>query len=541
VVLITLDTLRADHVGSYGASQAHTPNLDTIATAGVRFDTAISPTPLTLPSHTSLMTGLDPPEHGVRHNAVERLGGGIPTLAEHFRAAGYATAAFVGALVLDRRFGLDRGFEVYDDAMAGRVSATVGFAERPADRVVDAALAWLDGAPERFFLWVHFYDPHANYRPPPGFAAAFASRPYAGEIAFADAQLGRLLAELRGRWPEDGTLLLATSDHGESLGEHGEPTHSYSIYEATQHVPLLMSGPGLPRGLALTAPVRLVDVAPTLLALAGAEPLPDIAGRDLRPLIDGSEQGQRTAYVETLATRRDYGWSPLLGLRTARFKYIRAPRPELYDLRTDPRELRDIAAAKPETAERLDGLLSERLAAAAPRSDASLAVGLGEADRARLRSLGYVVPARGAAVAPADAEVGGPDPKDEIGLLRVLAEARRDVDAGRLAAALARISDTGDQGTAVAAMRASIAVATGDYELAERDARAVLASQPDRPDVLIILGRALAGQARLVAARAAFESAALLDPASSSARTYLGRVSEVLDRADAAAPIPPQP
>jgi arylsulfatase A-like enzyme len=541
VVLVTLDTLRADHVGSYGASQAHTPNLDTIARDGVRFDAAIAPTPLTLPSHASLMTGLDPPEHGVRHNTIGGLGSGIPTLAEHFRASGHATAAFVGALVLDRRFGLDRGFDVYDDAMAGRVSSTVGFAERPADRVVDAALAWLDGAPERFFLWVHFYDPHASYRPPPGFAAAFASRPYAGEIAFADAQLGRLLAELRGRWPEGGTLLLATSDHGESLGEHGEPTHSHSIYEATQRIPLLMSGPGLPRGRALAAPARLVDVAPTLLALAGAEPLPDIAGRDLRPLIDGSERGQRIAYVETLATRLDYGWSPLLGLRTARFKYIRAPRPELYDLRADPRELRDIAAAEPETAKRLDGLLSDRLAAAAPRGEASLAVGLGEADRARLRSLGYVVPARDAAVAPADAEVGGPDPKDEMGLLRVLVEAQRDVEAGRLAAALARLAEAGDEGAAVSAIRASIAVATGDYELAERDARAVLADQPARPDVLVILGRALAGQARLVAARAAFEAAVLLDPGSASARSYLGRVTEALDRADAADPSPQKP
>ena len=192
VVLVTIDTLRADHVGSYGAAHAHTPHLDTIAAEGVRFDVAISPAPLTLPSHASLMTALDPPDHGVRHNAIHRLGDGIPTLAEHLRAAGYATAAFVGALVLDGRFGLARGFDVYDDAMAGRVSARVGFAERPADRVVDAALAWLDGAPDRFFLWVHFYDPHATYKPPPGFASAFASRPYAGEIAFADAQLGRL-------------------------------------------------------------------------------------------------------------------------------------------------------------------------------------------------------------------------------------------------------------------------------------------------------------------------------------------------------------
>jgi tetratricopeptide (TPR) repeat protein len=482
------------------------------------------------------MTALDPPDHGVRHNGIHRLGSGIPTLAEHLRAAGYATAAFVAALVLDGRFGLDRGFDVYDDTITGRVSARVGFAERPADRVVDAALAWLDRAPERFFLWVHFYDPHASYKPPPGFASAFASRPYAGEIAFADAQLGRLVGEIHRRWPDGGTLLLITSDHGESLGEHGESTHSYSIYDATQRIPLLMRGPGLPRGLVVASPVRLVDVAPTLLALAGAEPLPDVAGRDLRPLLNGSEEEERVAYLETLATRLDYGWSPLLGLRSARFKYIRAPRPELYDLRVDPSELRDIAAAKPAVAARLDRLLSERLAAfAAPRADGRLVVGLGEEDRARLRSLGYVVPAPGAAVAPTRAEVGGPDPKDEIGVLRILAEAQRDVDAGRLSEALARLAGAANGGTAVPAMRASIAVATGDYALAEGDARFVLASQPDRTDVLIILGRALAGQARLEEARAAFEAAALLDPGSSSAQTYLGRVYQGLDRSEAAA------
>jgi arylsulfatase A-like enzyme/Flp pilus assembly protein TadD len=509
--------------------------LDTIAAEGVRFDVAISPTPLTLPSHASLMTALDPPEHGVRHNAIHRLGSGIPTLAEHLRGAGYATAAFVGAVVLDARFGLDRGFDVYDDGMAGRLSAKVGFAERPADQVVDAALAWLDGAPEQFFLWVHFYDPHAAYKPPPGFASAFASRPYAGEIAFADAQLGRLLGEVRARWPDGSTLLVVTSDHGESLGEHGESTHSYAIYDATQRIPLVMSGPGLPRGRAITSPVRLIDVAPTVLAFAAAEPLPDVAGRDLRPLIDGSEAVERVAYMETLATRIDHGWSPLLGLRTPRFKYIRAPRPELYDIRVDPAEQRDVAASQPEVTARLDRLLSERLAASGgARADERLAVGLDDADRARLRSLGYVVPAAGGVPLAVSEEVGGLDPKDEIGVLRVLDETQRDVEAGRLAQALERLAGIRKAGTAVPAMRASIAVATGDFALAEADARSVLASQPDRSDILIILGRALAGQERLEEARAAFEAAVLLEPGSAPALTYLGRVCEALARPDAA-------
>jgi arylsulfatase A-like enzyme len=534
VVLVTVDTLRADHLGCYGGRDAHSPNFDTVAADGVRFETAVSPVPLTLPAHASLMTALDPPEHGVRHNALQRLSGGIPTLAERMGDAGYATAAFVGALVLDGRFGLDRGFETYDDAMGKRVSATVGFAERPADRVVDSALAWLETAPDRFFLWVHFYDPHADYSPPAGFASAFASRPYAGEIAFVDAQFGRLLGGIRSRWPDGGTLVAVTSDHGESLGEHREPTHSYTLYDATQRIPLLMSGPGLQRGVTVVEPVGLIDVAPTLLAFVAAEPLGEVAGRDLRPLIDGDGREERAFYVETAATHLDYGWSPLLGLRTARFKYIRAPRPELYDLREDPREILNLAPDRPETAQRLDGVLSERLLAFTQRGDGKLAVGLGEAEREQLRSLGYVVPERGSAALPARLEMGGPDPKDEIGALGLLESVQRDVNAGRLDQALTRLRAIEGGGVAVAALRASVAVATGDDALAERDARSVLALQPQRPDVWIILGRALASQARLEEARAAFEAAVLFDPESVTALTYLGRVHEGLGAPEAA-------
>jgi len=535
VVLVTVDTLRADHLGCYGRRGAHTANIDTVAANGVRFEVATSPAPLTLPAHASLMTALDPPDHGVRHNALHGLGGGIPTLAERMRSAGYVTAAIVGALVLDRRFGLDRGFDFYDDAMGGRISARVGFAERPADRVVDAALGWLEAAPDRFFLWVHFYDPHANYSPPAGFASAFASRPYAGEIAFVDAQLGRLLDEIHSRWPHGGTLVAITSDHGESLGEHRESTHSYTLYEATQRIPLLMSGPGLPHGLTVEAPVGLIDVAPTLLAFAGAEPLYETTGRDLRPLIDGEKRNEGVYYLETLATYLDYGWSPLLGLRTADFKYIRAPRSELYDLRADPKELHNLAASQPETARRLDRLLSERLDASALRGGGQLAVSLDAAEREQLRSLGYVVSEMGMPAIPAHWEVGGPDPKDEMGTLQLVESVQRDVTAGRLAAALTRLRAIEGGGVAVAALRASVAVATSDDVLAEQDARFVLTLQPGRPDMLIILGRSLAGQGRLREARVAFEGAANIDTKSAAARTYLGRLHEALSEPEAAA------
>jgi arylsulfatase A-like enzyme len=520
VVLVTIDTLRADHVGCYGAARAHTPALDAVGAQGVRFEQAVSPAPLTLPAHASLMTALDPPAHGVRHNSVHRLAQSLPTLAESMREAGYATAAFVGAVVLHRRFGLDRGFGVYDDEVGSRVSATVGYAERRADRVVDAALAWLESAPERFFLWIHFYDPHAEYDPPSGFASAFASRRYAGEIAFADAQLGRLLAAIRSRWGEGGLLIAVTSDHGESLGEHGEITHSYTIYEATQRIPLVISGPGLPRGRVVAAPSRLIDLAPTLLALAGAEPLPGVRGRDLRPLIDGRETEPRVAYLETLATQIDLHWSPLLGLRSDRLKYIRAPQPELYDLEADPGETDNRAPREPELVARMDRELQARLAEART-PDAGVV--LSAEDRARLRSLGYVV-------SPAPVEiselgrVGGPDPKAEIGLLRELAEVQALMTERRPGEALARMRSLEEAGPSVAGLRAAVALSAGDAAEAERAARAALAAAPGRPDVLVLLGQSLEAQGRPRSARAAFEAALAIDPTSGGARAGLTRI-----------------
>ena len=333
--------------------------MDTLAAAGVRFQHVISPVPLTLPSHATLLTGLDPPHHGVRHNSIHRLPDGIPTLAEGMRHAGYATAAVVGALVLDRRFGLDRGFDHYDDAMGGRRSGVVGFAERRAGAVVDAAIDWIGEAPDRFFLWVHLYDPHTAYDPPRGFASAFGTRPYDGEIAYADAEIGRLLAAVRERRGSDGLLVALTSDHGESLGAHGELTHGYSLYDATQRVPLILAGPEIPAGTVVSEVVRLKDVAPTLLAAVGAPALMGATGIDLLPHFAAPRSARwspQIAYVETLATQLDFRWSPLKGLRTDRYKYVRAPRPELYDLHTDPNEMSNIASEEPE---RVDALARE--------------------------------------------------------------------------------------------------------------------------------------------------------------------------------------
>jgi arylsulfatase A-like enzyme len=522
VLLVTIDTLRADHVGCYGAQHARTPVLDTLAAAGVRFTAAVSPAPLTLPSHASLMTGLDPPGHGVRHNAVHRLAEGLPTLAERMRAAGFASGAFVGSLVLDRRFGLARGFDAYDDHMEWDSSKLVGFAERPADRVVDAALAWLARAPQRFFLWVHFYDPHADHIPPKGFAAAFASRPYDGEIAFADLQLGRLLDGVRARFGGDGLLVAVTSDHGESLGEHGERTHSYSVYEATQRVPLILSGAGMPRGLVVDAPVGLIDVAPTLLAAIGAPPVPDADGRDLAPLLGGGRAPERALYVETLATWLDYGWSPLVGLRTQGFKYIRAPRRELYDLRSDPAELNNVADASPELVERLDGDLERRLERAGRTSEAAA---LEPEDRARLESLGYVVPG-GAAVGPRLDRGVGPDPKDEVGLLARVADAQLHAQRGRFRDGLDLLRDIESPPTHLSMLRGALAYNAGEYALAASDAARAVAAEPRRADAVLLYGSALEKQGDTAGARTAYERAVALMPRSEEGWRGVSRTAQ---------------
>jgi arylsulfatase A-like enzyme len=508
VLLVTVDTLRADHVGSYGATDAHTPTLDTLAASGVRFDDAVSPVPLTLPAHASLMTALEPPGHGIRHNGIHRLAAGIPTLAEAMRAKGFATGAVVGALVLAPRYGLDRGFDHYDAHMTRQSSEGVGYAERPADAVVDAALAWLERAPARFFLWVHFYDPHARYAPPPGFAAGFANRPYQGEIAFVDHELGRLLRGIRTRFGDEGLLVLATSDHGEALGEHGEPGHSYSLYEATQRIPLLLAGAGIPAGVVVEGPVRLVDVAPTLLARVGAPALPESAGRDLMPLLQVGHSRQ-PAYVETLATHYDYGWSPLVGLRTERFKYIRAPTPELYDLEADPQELTNLAASAPDEVARLDAQVEAWLE---KPGRSAVPVSLDAEERRRLESLGYVVPEPVVGAHPERAT--GPDPKDEIGVLALASQAEAQLARGRFDEALALLADLVDPPPHLAALRAAIAINAKAWPQALRDARRLVALAPGRVDGRILLGQAHEGRGDADAAAVAYESALAIDPGS---------------------------
>jgi len=552
IVLITIDTLRADYVGSYGSKSSRTPTLDRIAADGVRFATTISPTPMTMPSHTSLMTGLDPTLHGVHSNAKFRLDDGIPTLAEQFQAHGFATAAFLSSVVLDRRYGLARGFDVYDDRMGFRRNiqgATGGYAERTADQVVDATLQWLESAPSRFFLWVHFYDPHGSYDPPRGFRPkrpATSDRPedvgtveyakqvfpplYAGEIYFADTELGRLLRLLNRRFSDDRTLVVVTSDHGESLGEHGELTHTLTVYDATQKVPLLMAGPGVPVGHVVDAQVRLVDVAPTILSLSRLPAIERTTGQDLRPWMSGERTDELEAYVETLETNLAYGWSPVLGLRTGEYKYLRTARPELYALDTDPHELDDLAAGQPAKLKAFDAALDAHLVDALPVVPNATAP---PEEIALLESLGYVVRASDGGEHPLG-WVGGEDPKDALGIFIKILQARSKLSTGDVEEAREILDAVPEAGGWVAHARAEIELELGNAEQAERWAREVIAAQPHHAEGYLALGEALELQGRTEDAVAAYEEAARINPNEAASLVALARIAEAAGQWDAA-------
>lgn len=343
LLLITIDTLRADRVGAYGDASARTPAIDALAARGAMFTRAFAPAPITLPSHASLMTGRYPAGHGARHNGM-RMDPAVPTLAVSLSRAGFATAAFVAAFPLDRRFGLIEGFQTYSDRMP-RGSDGRPANERAGQLVVDEAVGWVrEHRGERFFLWVHLFEPHAPY------GDARTGRPapvrYGDEIAEADRQVARLVEALGDA--RASTMLALTSDHGEAFGEHGEIAHSVFVYDTTLRVPLILAGPAIPQR-AVEATVGLIDVAPTAMALLGAGAF-DADGIDLGPILGGAAPRSRTLYAESFAPLLDFGWSPLRAVRSDDWKFIAAPRPELYHLATDPGESRNAIATGRERA-----------------------------------------------------------------------------------------------------------------------------------------------------------------------------------------------
>jgi len=466
VLLVTIDTLRADHVGCYGHAGAATPTLDGLAARGGRFATAIAHAPLTGPSHACLLTGLTPLGHGFRDNGGFVLPASVPTAAEDFRKAGYRTGAFVSGFPLDRRFGFDRGFDAYDDHLPrGNDRRRTPYVERFADATTDAALRWLSPASTApFFLWVHYYDPHAPYEPPGDLARRFRDAPYDGEIAFVDAQLARLLGALESRGALARTIVLATADHGESLGEHGEGTHGLFVYDATLKVPWIIAGPGVAAGRVPATVARGIDVLPTLLDYAGLAAAPAVEGRSLRPALEGREMSDAPAYAETLYPEREFGWAPLHALRTARFKLIDAPREELYDLAADAKETTNRLREQGPQADELRRKLALAVSRPAPAA-AAAAAPVDPETAERLGALGYVGAGSGQRAS------GGAlrDPKDGIRLMprinRGMSLARTDP-----ATAIRDLTSVLAEDPGLLMARRTIAVA---YEAAGQYARAI--------------------------------------------------------------------
>ncbi len=521
VLLITIDTFRADRLGALGGPHAApTPTLDRLAAEGALFTRAMAPTPITLPSHAAILTGRTPARTGVRHNGLHRLGEDMPTLAERFAEAGHATGAVVAAVVLAEQYGLGRGFDHYDDDIGPHRAALTGYHERPAREVTDAALGWLgERDPGRpFFLWVHYYDPHAAYDPPSPWRERLPQDPYAGEIAYVDAQVGRLVESLRVGGRLEDTVVAVTADHGESLGEHDESTHAYTIYDAAVHVPMLVRGPGVEAGSRIEQVSSTIDLAPTLLSLAGLPGLDDADGRDLAAELGGGPATPPApAYSETLATQLDHGWAPLHALRDETHRYIRAPRPELYDLTRDPRERDNLLRAPDDMHREREAAFERELTQILSQQAAGTEVELDAATRAQLQALGYALP-------DAPAAQSDLDPKDGLRMIRPFELAKARYQEGAIEEAEARMLELGGdfpESPAVHDLLARIYLSQSRAAEALVRAERALELAPASAQQHHLVGLAHLSHGDPVAAVAAFEAALAIDPGHWNSRAGL--------------------
>lgn len=518
LVLITLDTTRADHLGCYGHSGGATPRLDALAARGVRFAHAYAPAPLTLPSHATILTGIYPPGHGVRANGEFRLSSDARTAAEILRERGYQTAAFVASFVLDARFGLDQGFELYDfTAERTPASHSGGHPERSARSVTESALQWLRARASNrpFFLWVHYFDPHAPYAPPPSSASRFPGDPYLGEIAAMDAEIGRLLEGLQSVGAASRSLIFAVGDHGESRGEHDELFHAATIYQGAVRVPFIVSSPGAIAHDAIVddTAVSLADVLPTALDLLGIADPNAATAVDGRSLCGAAGDPGRIVYTETMDTYLTRGWAPLIGACRVGDKLIRAPRPEYYDLRADPREMHNLLAGSsqlPDAARELDRFLDEYLAGTPnPQEVVAAALPMDAETKAHLAALGYVMET------PLERSLAeAPDPKDMLPLVHLLRNARKALSAGELdqaEAELERLLEMSPRDRAGLGLLGQVFLARGRYPEAERAFRTRTEIRPDAVG-LSFLANALMLQNRFAEAEAVLDQAAALEP-----------------------------
>lgn len=534
VLLITLDTTRADRLGCYGHSQALTPTLDALAKAGVRFDQAFATAPLTLPSHATMMTGLYPPEHGLRTNGKGRLHQDVPTLSRALQRAGYRTGAFVGAFVLDSKFGLEQGFDQYDDDLQQtRRTEDPLHRERAGNVVVDRALAWLGRPTYRpFFCWVHLYDPHFPYQPHrDDFGTEFEQRPYDGELAFVDRQIQRLMDYLKSNPRTENTLVVVVGDHGEGLGDHQEAMHGYMLYNSTLRVPWLAVWPGhIPPDVVVEQPVSLVDLTPTVLDCLQIPLLPKMSGRSLTPSFSGQPVSPSPCYAETDDPRLDNGWSGLQMFLTPDWKYIRTAKPELFRWRDDPGESRNLASSDAEQLQAMNDQLLDFLAGLSPRGT-DLAV-LSPREKRVLESLGYT--AGQSSAQPFD-ETNLPDIKDMVVHFNRVVEATHLLEEGRLAEAEKLLRETVEQVPDYATAWGNLGrclARQGRIDEARACYQQVLDRNAEDVSALLNLATADLAQQRPQAAAAHLQRVLELDPESAEAHFYLAGVNMQLGKPD---------
>ena len=539
LLLVTLDTVRTDRLGAYGHEGGITPILDALAERGALFEEAYSPAPMTLPVHASLMTGVLPPEHGARVNGMHELAEGVPTLAQRLQAKGYRTGAFVAAFVLDSRFGLDQGFDVYDDDLEQAYEQEVTEAlssYRPGGVVVDTALDWLEEGErdQPFFAWVHLYDAHYPWHPHGEDVADQNAETgtYEGEIAYVDAQVGRLVEYLRTRGLEDDTVIVALADHGEGLGDHGEIEHAYLLNEEVLHVPWIVAGPGVSAGHRVPSLVALEDFQPTTLELLGLEDPGN--PRSLVPALRGEELDDRTSYAETDIPWTAFRWGPQRSLTTPDWKYIRSPQPELYDRHTDRGELCNLASARKDVLAELEAHLSSLEGALEVRDGGVAEVGAEELEQ--LAALGYAAGS-----------------EDEVPELDGLADMKERLEIKGLAAQLRRATETGsihpDERIAMAqhlievspetpsfhAQLGQAFVDVGAYERALPSLERVVEMVPTDAGAHYSLGDVLQQMGENDAAREHLEMALELAPDMAAAHVGMGNVLRAEGRADLAA------
>jgi choline-sulfatase len=548
LLLVTLDTTRADHISSYGYSLPLTPNLDRLAHDGARFRSCTTPSAFTQAAHASILTGTYPAYHGVRINGQAALASVHRTLAEVLADAGYATAGFVGAFVLDGRWGLDQGFAHYDDRLELGAGEQIDLAsiQRPANEVVDAALAWLaEPRSGPFFAWVHLYDAHAPYAPPEPYASRYGGRGlaglYDGEIAFADEQVGRLLAWLGEHGLAENTVVAVIGDHGEALGSHGELTHGYFLYDYATQVPLVVHVPrGLAKGIEVAAPVRSIDLFPTLLELAGQPVPPAVQGRSLVPLLEGraDQPPREAAYSESMAPFLQYGWSPMFSLRHDRYLYVDAPQPELYDVAADPEATVNLIDRDRPRARAMRSEL-ERLHAAAGASAPQVEeANLDSETLAKLAALGYVASSaaasRGGLADPALA-----DPKQKLPIYSEVSLAGDLVNRSEWAAAAQHLEAVLAQDPGVEQAKLLLAtcyVKTQRVDEAHRLLDAILSADPDNVQALVAMASLLAKLGRHEEMAAVAKRALAVDERNTQAYLLLGDAA--MERGDAHAALP---